>query len=415
MQTGSIANIVEKEIFANGVKMKKKILFIEQNTDGTIGGSHYCLLYLIDGIDKTKYEPIVLFYENHKLIPDFELKGKAHIHNYREYNKNDNKIKRKAINMFVHLKHFVNAFYWISRQKINLIHLNNSILGGYDLWLPISLFLHIPCISHERGFNSFSKLNRVEKYLLNKYSAVISVSDVIRENVKKSGISDHKLLTVHDGIDPDLYRSKVTRRKDEVRRELNINSKVLIIGMIGNIRQIKGQEYLLDVLKIVEENYDDFVCIMVGGMSKSTKKDNEYGSYLIKLINEYGMRDKINLTGFRSDIPDIINIFDVQVNASIIPDAFPHVILEGMSLGKAIVATNLGGAKECIKNGVTGFMVPHDNEKEFANKLLLLLENKKLREKMGKAAKERINEFHIQKNIEKTQLIYSKTIKNNSN
>ncbi|NLW30677.1 MAG: glycosyltransferase family 4 protein [Fibrobacter sp.] len=395
--------------------MKKKILFIEQNTDGTIGGSHYCLLYLIDGIDKTKYEPIVLFYENHKLIPDFELKGKVHIHNYREYNKNDNKIKRKAINMFVHLKHFVNAFYWISRQKINLIHLNNSILGGYDLWLPISLFLHIPCISHERGFNSFSKLNRVEKYLLNKYSAVISVSDVIRENVKKSGISDHKLLTVHDGIDPDLYRSKVTRRKDEVRRELNINSKVLIIGMIGNIRQIKGQEYLLDVLKIVEENYDDFVCIMVGGMSKSTKKDNEYGSYLIKLINEYGMRDKINLTGFRSDIPDIINIFDVQVNASIIPDAFPHVILEGMSLGKAIVATNLGGAKECIKNGVTGFMVPHDNEKEFANKLLLLLENKKLREKMGKAAKERINEFHIQKNIEKTQLIYSKTIKNNSN
>lgn len=399
-------------IFADGAKMKKKILFIEQNTDGTIGGSHYCLLYLIDGLDKTKYEPIVLFYENHNLIPDFEIKSRVHIHNYRKYNKNKNKLKRKAINIIVRLKHFMNALYWISRQKINLIHLNNSILGGYDLWLPISLILHIPCISHERGFNSFSKLKGIEKYLLNKYSAVISVSDVIRENLKKCGISYHKLLTVHDGIDPDLYRSKVSRRKDEVKRELNINSKALIIGMIGNIRLIKGQKYLLDVLKILEEKYDDFVCIMVGGMSKSTEKDNDFGSYLIDLINEYGMRDKINLTGYRSDIPDIINIFDVQVNASIIPDAFPHVILEGMSLGKAIVATNLGGAKESIKNGVTGFIVPHDNEREFANKLLLLLNNKELREQMGKAAKERINEFHIKKNIENTQLIYSKIITN---
>lgn len=399
-------------IFADGAKMKKKILFIEQNTDGTIGGSHYCLLYLIDGLDKTKFEPIVLFYENHNLIPDFEIKSMVHIHNYRKYNKNKNKLKRKAINIIVHLKHFMNALYWISRQKINLIHLNNSILGGYDLWLPISLILHIPCISHERGFNSFSKLKGIEKYLLNKYSAVISVSDVIRENLKKCGISYHKLLTVHDGIDPDLYRSKVSRRKDEVKRDLNINSKALIIGMIGNIRLIKGQKYLLDVLKILEEKYDDFVCIMVGGMSKSTEKDNDFGSYLIDLINEYGMRDKINLTGYRSDIPDIINIFDVQVNASIIPDAFPHVILEGMSLGKAIVATNLGGAKESIKNGVTGFIVPHDNEREFANKLLLLLNNKELREQMGKAAKERINEFHIKKNIENTQLIYSKIITN---
>lgn len=399
-------------IFADGAKMKKKILFIEQNTDGTIGGSHYCLLYLIDGLDKTKFEPIVLFYENHNLIPDFQIKSMVHIHNYRKYNKNKNKLKRKAINIIVHLKHFMNALYWISRQKINLIHLNNSILGGYDLWLPISLILHIPCISHERGFNSFSKLKGIEKYLLNKYSAVISVSDVIRENLKKCGISYHKLLTVHDGIDPDLYRSKVSRRKDEVKRDLNINSKALIIGMIGNIRLIKGQKYLLDVLKILEEKYDDFVCIMVGGMSKSTEKDNDFGSYLIDLINEYGMRDKINLTGYRSDIPDIINIFDVQVNASIIPDAFPHVILEGMSLGKAIVATNLGGAKESIKNGVTGFIVPHDNEREFANKLLLLLNNKELREQMGKAAKERINEFHIKKNIENTQLIYSKIITN---
>lgn len=399
-------------LLANGAKMKKKILFIEQNTDGTIGGSHYCLLYLIDGLDKTKYEPIVLFYENHNLISDFEFIGKVHIHNYRKYNIDKNRLKRKAINIIVHLKHFVNALYWISRQKIDLIHLNNSILGGYDLWLPISLILHIPCISHERGFNSFSKLRRVEKYLLKKYSAVISVSDVIRENLKKCGISHHKLLTIHDGIDPDLYRSKVSRRKDDVKRELNINSKALIIGMIGNIRLIKGQKYLLDVLKILEEKFNDFACVMVGGMSINTEKDNDFGSYLIKLINEYGMRDKINLTGFRSDIPDIINIFDVQVNASIIPDAFPHVILEGMSLGKAIVATNLGGAKESIKNGVTGFIVPHDNEREFANKLLLLLNNKELREKMGKAAKERINEFHIKKNIENTQLIYSKIITN---
>ena len=71
---------------------------------------------------------------------------------------------------------------------------------------------------------------------------------------------------------------------------------------------------------------------------------------------------------------------------------------------------SLNKAAEIIKNGVTGFIVPHDNEKEFANKLFLLLNNKELREKMGKAAKERINEFHINKNIEKTQLIYSKII-----
>jgi glycosyltransferase involved in cell wall biosynthesis len=384
-----------------------KIMFVEQNIDGTIGGSHYCLLYLIQKLDRTKFEPLTIFYESNPLISQFQKEGETIVVNLRSYSKIRSMLFRKIVNLFMHISHFTSACLLVLKHKIKIIHLNDTVAGGFDIWIPVSMLFRIPCITHERSFPSLKNIKGVDWYLMSKYSKVLAVSNVVKDNLTSQGFTEECVVTVYDGIDPEKYKLKVNRTTDAIRSEFNIPENIMIIGLIGNIRFWKGQELLLDSLNILNKKFPNFKCLFVGDIAKDTLNDVQYKEKLIQKSIDYGVKDKIIFTGYRSDVPDIINALDIQINASVLPDPFPHVILEAMALGKVVVATNLGGAIESIEDCVTGFVVPSDDPTNLADKIQLILSDNILREKMQKAARSRIQKFHIDKNVLETQDIYT--------
>lgn len=387
------------------------VLFVEQNIDGTIGGSHYCLLYLIQNLDRTKFKPLTIFYESNPLVPQFKKDSETIIANLRHYSKIRFKTVRKIYNLLHHLHHFMFACFLVLKHRVKIIHLNDTVVGGFDIWIPVSMLFRISCVTHERCFPSLKNINRVEWFLMNKYSKVLAVSNVVKNNLTSNGFAENSVITVYDGIDPDKYNLKVNKMQEAIRTEFNIPENHMLIGLIGNIRFWKGQELLLDSLNILNKNFPNFYCLFVGDIAKDTLNDVQYKEKLIQKSIDYGIKDKIFFTGYRSDVPDIINALDIQINASIRPDPFPHVILEAMSLGKAVVATNLGGAIESIEDGVTGFVVPPDDPIILADKIRLILSDKNLRENMQKAARLRIHKFHLNKNVRETQSIYFDLLK----
>lgn len=392
----------------SGFIIMKNILYVEQNIDGTIGGSHYCLLYLIQNLDRNKFKPFALFHQDNSLIQTFQNECETQVISLNSYYKISNRILQKLLNFTLNFWYIIKCALIIKSKRIDLIHLNNSIGGGYDTWLLAAKFLNVPCITHERNYINFNhKHSKLFSMLGKKFTKVLAVSNFIRDNLSDNLLDKSNVVTVYDGIDVKRFRDRITRPKSDVRNEFHIDEADLVIGMIGNIREWKGQAYLIEALKLVARKFSNVKCILVGDIAKNNSTDIKYLDTLKSRVNEYGLIENVIFTGFRDDVPDIANIFDIQINASIEPDPFPHVILEGMSIGNPIISTNLGGAKESIIHGETGYLIGLNETTIFAEYITDLLNNEDKRNFFSKNAVAHINNFSLDINVENTVNIYN--------
>lgn len=383
----------------------KKVLFVEQTIDGTIGGSHLCLLYLVQKINRSLYEPIVMFYEKNVLVEKFQRECRVLFYDLIKFSNYSFSPLRKGLNILINMTNVIKCYIFLVENKISIVHLNNSVSGGYNTWLVACVMARIACVTHERNFTTYPR-TFLFSILRNRYKKIFAVSDVIKNHIISQKVNPELVLTVHDGIDPEAFKGKVKKPRERIMEEFDIKKNMTIIGLVGNIREWKGQEILIDALHIVHKNNPHFFCLLVGDISKNSDQDRKFAEGLLNKIKVYGLEKNVLLTGYREDVPDIINAIDIQVNASVKPDPFPHVILEGMSLGKVVIATNLGGAVESVGDGQTGFLIPPD-DKILAEKLLVLMSDKQLISEMSNNAYKRIQKFSMMQTIDKVQNIYS--------
>jgi len=305
-------------------------------------------------------------------------------------------------------KHVIPTFRFISflkKEKVDIIHLNNSVEFGFE-WIIASKMLGKPCLTFQRGYHE--RLSILHKFLGNRFDGIYCVSEVIRRNLLENGIDSKKCFTLYDGIDPEKLLKKIMRSPQLVRKEFQLSSTDLVIGMIGNFVPWKGQAILVRAVGLLSQKYPNVKCMLIG----STGSENKYNEYLHEIMNiveEHKLQDKIIITGYRKDIADLLNTIDIQVHSPTSPDPFPHVILEGMTLGKAIVASNIGGAIESLEDGKSGFLVPPKNPAILAEAIAKLISDTELRRVLGQNAIKRVQDkFHIKVNIDNIQNIYDK-------
>jgi glycosyltransferase involved in cell wall biosynthesis len=388
--------------------MTKRILFVEANTDGTIGGSHYSLLSLIQHLDRGRYDPVAILYEDSPVVPLYRQTCALFILNLKNYLRIPVAWLRKPLNALMHLGIILRCVVFIVSKRIQLVHLSNSVLGGYDTWLVACLLTRVPCITHERGFSVFDlSRRRVTRYLVRKYRCVICVSEAMRQNLLNRGLAPERVITIHNGIDAGEYRGRVYKTTEQVRTALGVAPEIPLIGLVGNIRRWKGQALLVDALRLVLKETSRFACVFVGEVAKGSDDDLNYVRELRGSIARYQMAEQCIFTGYRGDIPDLMNAFDIVVNPSIEPDPFPRVILEAMALGRVVIATDLGGAVESVVEGETGYLVPADDPAVLADRILRLLRDPSLRARMSAAAAARVAMFDIRRTTLQTETVYN--------
>lgn len=406
---------------------KKRILYIEQNTDGTVGGSHFSLLFLVEGLNKKLYSPIAVFYQEHRLVPRYKQAGckvllmkKPKTLNLAELLPAFNKLaSNRVLRLFITmpmlimqkmLNYFIAFIFpafacWIIviKEKIDLVHLNNTLLRPQQ-WILASLFTRAKVIAHERGINnSFPFQTRFWARFLKR---IICISDAVKENLLKHGFSKEKLYRIYNGLDPDKFVPVKT--KTEVMKEFGINSDVPIIGVVGNVKWWKGQETVIRSMKHVKESFPDSKCLIIGDNVKA------YLDHIKTIVKNENLENCIIFTGHRNDIPDLINSLSVLIHASTLPEPFGRVLLEGMALEKPIISTNIGAGPEIIEDGKTGLLVNPGDEKSLAEAIISMLKDPPKALNMGKAGRIRLEKyFHISENIRKTEELYSEIFCNN--
>lgn len=378
-------------------RRKKTILFVEANEDGTVGGSYFSLQLLVKCLDKSLYVPIVVLYDDIPIAREMFAEISQLVILDRVCIKTGDCPVRFLQPVFVIWRKikslifrvifpFATIFSILIKNRVDMVHLNNSASVCWD-WLLAARILRKPCVAHQRG--EFP-VNRKTIKQARKFDKIICISKAILQPFEFNNITNTHLI--YNPIDVEHFRKQVKKDKKTIKQELQVDGLVPLIGMVGNFQEWKGHVTLIRAVDLLKKQFPGLICLLIGSFPANNIEDKAYFKQVKQLIEDLNLQKHIILTGFRTDVPDLINALDVQLHCSIAPEPFGRVLIEGMCLEKVVVATNIGGPCEIIEDGVSGIFVPPGDHTILRDKIGYLLENEKLREKIGQAAYKRVRD-----------------------
>ncbi len=343
-----------------------------------IGGTEKMILTLVKNLNKNIFE-----------IVFFCIKGEG---KFTKKLKEEN-FKVYVVNLKKNPISFITLFFLIKRENLNILQsflFVANILGRiYGKILGIKLV-----ISSQRSTDPWRKWYHwfLERITVRWVDLIVSNSYSAREIlIKKGKIPRKKIKVIPNGIEIPEKIVKV-EEKDYI-----------IIGTVGNLRRAKGYFHLIEASKIVIEKFKNVRFYIVG--------EGELKKEILKRIKSYNLEQYFVLTGYIENIYDYLKIFDIFVLPSLW-EGCPVSLLESMGYGIASIATDVGDVPYIIENGETGYIVKVGDYKDMAERIINLIENKGLREKIGQKAREKIKrDYRVEEMVKGYASIYNKVDK----
>lgn len=177
----------------------------------------------------------------------------------------------------------------------------------------------------------------------------------------------------------------------ENRASLGLPSDKLIVGMVARLQHWKGVHLLLEAARELLNGRQDVCFVVVGGPHPL---ESDYATRLEARSRELQLTDHVIFAGYQPDAAQWIVAMDVVVNASF-GEPFGMVIIEGMALGKAVIATRLDGPTEIITDGVDGLLVDPGSVPQLVRALRRLLDHPQLRASLGEAGRVRAQSYAV--------------------
>jgi glycosyltransferase involved in cell wall biosynthesis len=193
----------------------------------------------------------------------------------------------------------------------------------------------------------------------------------------------HKITVVHNGI--RVQRFDPGMDGNVFRQEHGIPQDALVLGIVGRLNPIKGQDRFLRVLAHVLENAPDAWGLVVGG---AIFGEDAYADGLLALAKELGVAERVTFTGQLADPALALAAMDLFVQPCD-PEALGLVNLEAMAMGKAVVGYAQGSLPEIVVDGETGRLAPPGDEEALARATSALLHDPALRAAWGRAGRAR--------------------------
>lgn len=236
---------------------------------------------------------------------------------------------------------------------------------------------------------------------LKENDQVITVSQRLQREAQKMW-KDVRIQTIYNGFDPEKFHPG---DQEKARRELGLPLDKKIALFVGNLYPVKGLSYLLQAFSQLAKQTDQVHLVIVG--------DGKLQPSLEKEADQLGIRSMISFMGRRSyeEIPTWLKSADVIVLSSI-SEGLPSILLESMACGKPMIATDVGGIAEILKDGSTGRLVPARDSEKLAEALLdVLVTNPEQLTEMGEQAYQASKAYTWSQNASKVIHLYQQVLK----
>lgn len=221
-----------------------------------------------------------------------------------------------------------------------------------------------------------------EKYVLTNADAIVAISEHLKGYLSSKGVDKDKIVVIPNGVDTSFFKPLPKNRG--IMSELGISFEDIVIGYIGSIRKIEGLDILIEAVKHLQPQNTKIIIMGEG----------EYRRDLVYKVRQLKLERNIKL--LKSVPPkDILKYYSV-LDIFVIPRrrfyvnelVTPLKPLEAMAMEKCIIASNVGGLKEIVHDGVTGLLFEADNVEDLIQKINLAIVDNALRERLAKNARE---------------------------
>jgi sugar transferase (PEP-CTERM/EpsH1 system associated) len=294
----------------------------------------------------------------------------------------------------------------LKREQITIVHfhdLSSCLWGTIPALLSgVKVIIRTVHTIKTDDKNMISKLKSFFLFFMYFFhNKIIAVSkEVKRSHTRYNNYFKNKYVRIYNGIDTYLFQ--VNKANNAYYNTFNLKDKSILIGIIGRLVPPKAHEVFLEAIKLVLEYRNNAAGLVVG--------DGPRIDELIEMTKKLGIDKSVFFTGNRSDIPHILNLIDIFVLSSD-REGLPMTILEAMACGKPVVGTDIGGNREAVIDGETGYIVPPRHPLLMSEAIIKLIESPELRKKMGEKGRERfLKNFTAEKMVQNTENIYEKCL-----
>ncbi len=294
-------------------------------------------------------------------------------------------------------RYFVKEWKILSREqpdivlvRYNLLNFSLPVVALFKK-VPFVLEVNAPMVYESRKFvrqvislpfipNILERLNLV---LANK---VIVVSQELKDYYLNWHIPSRKIVVVPNGVDEKKFHPEISSKA--IRSRYGLGNKI-VVGFIGTFHYWHGLDNLLRLIKIILSQFNNVAFLLVGDGPLKGDLEREVRS------EEYS--DRVIFPGYVShdEVPEYLSVMDVVLLTYPNLDFFyysPLKLFEYMAGGKAVLASRIGQIKEVIQDGVNGMLFDPDNVDDLKEKLILLIRQDELRQKLGSDARKTILE-----------------------
>ena len=252
--------------------------------------------------------------------------------------------------------------------------------------------------NHGRIYNFPRLLERVHAMMINVGLAtcLVAVSEEVRKASIKEGVNPERIVTIPNGISlPEL--DKAIRRR--IRTEMKVKEGDQLILSVGRLTYEKGHTFLIQAIPEVLERHPDTVFALAGeGILRSGLKAE---------ARQLSISERVHFLGFRQDILELMAAADIFVLPSR-SEGLPIALLEAMGMGMAIVASNVGGVGELVKDGIDGLLVPPEDPVELAKALNRFVKDRNARRRMALAGQQKIKrEYTSERMCDRYAVLYT--------
>ena len=303
------------------------------------------------------------------------------------------------------LKQQTRLVSYLREKKIDVVHAHDFYTNIFGMAAATVAGVpgRIASRRETEGIRSPAK-RWVERRAFNSAKVVIANAEAIRQQLIGEGLRPEKVITIHNGIDVARIAPQPDERRSELLESFGLPQSRRFVTIVANMRHVmKDQATFLRAAKLVHDAVPASGFVLAG--------EGEQADRLRGLANELEIADSTFFIGRCSRVSDLLSISDVCVLSSKGVEGFSNSILEYMAAARPVVATDVGGAREAIVEGETGYVVQPEDFATMAQRIISLLREPERARGMGAEGRKRVQEtFSCEAQLQRVEDVYGKLL-----
>jgi len=291
---------------------------------------------------------------------------------------------------------------FLKRHEIKVIHAHDFYSNIFAM--TAAAIARVPVrVASKRETDGFrtSMQKRIERGAYRFAHKVIANSNAVRDQLIREGASPEKIITLYNGLDMTRFTPSATASRQAMLKLFGLpqDPDRRFVTIVANVNhRVKDHETFLRAAARVQSEVPNSASVVAG--------EGKLMSSLQEFAVQLGLEHDIFFLGRCERIAELLSISDVCVLSSR-AEGFSNSILEYMAAGRPVVVTDVGGAREAVVEGETGYIIPAGDDEGMADRIIQFLRDPKRARAMGEAGKQKVAQnFSCSAQLERTLALY---------